>query len=77
MNSTKMITSKIPGFFADASFSKNTFGYYSASDGINSEISSNQVVMSMPHPCDRACECCGQWNVQACCDYCWKCWINS
>lgn len=28
------------------------------------------------HPCDTACECCGQWNVEACCDKCWSCWYG-
>lgn len=29
------------------------------------------------NPCDTACECCGLWNVPACCDKCWTCWYNS
>lgn len=29
------------------------------------------------HPCDTACDCCGYWGVEACCDKCWSCWYGS
>lgn len=74
---------KMPGFNAEASL----YGKFSRHRGLSSAFAgspqslSGQVVMSMPmggygHPCDRACECCGQWNVPACCDYCWRCWFE-
>ena len=28
------------------------------------------------HPCDSACDCCGLFGAQACCDKCWTCWYS-
>jgi len=70
----------MPGFTAGASFYKRDQFYPSVWNQESHAVGyqSGQVVMTVAsrHPCDRACECCGLWNAPACCNYCWRCWLE-